>query len=51
MFNIANNFGLRHHNDRQKTGYDTALWLSWMFYLYLATLHVVVRKIDHESPK
>ena len=51
LFNIANNFGIRHHNDRQKTGYDTALWLSWMFYLYLATLHVVVRKIDHESPK
>jgi hypothetical protein len=28
LFNIANNFGIRHHNDKQKTTYDTALWLS-----------------------
>lgn len=47
LFNIANNFGLRHHNDRQKTGYDAALWLSWMFYFYLATIHVVLRKMKH----
>lgn len=45
LFNIANNFGVRHHNDQQKTSYDAALWLSWMFYFYLATIHVVLRKI------
>lgn len=45
LFNIANNFGIRHHNPKQKTGYDAALWLSWMFYFYLATIHVVLRKI------
>lgn len=44
LFNLANNFGIRHHNDQQKTGYDTSLWLSWMFYFYLATIHVVLRK-------
>ena len=49
LFNIANNFGIRHHNDKQKTSYDTALWLSWMFYFYLATLHVVLRKIDSDE--
>jgi hypothetical protein len=49
LFNIANNFGVRHHNDKQKTTYDTALWLSWMFYFYLATIHVVLRKIQHHS--
>lgn len=48
LFNIANNFGIRHHNDRQKTAYDAALWLSWMFYFYLSTIHVVLRKIDHD---
>lgn len=47
LFNLANNFGLRHHNDMQKTGYDAALWLSWMFYFYLATIHVVLRKMKH----
>ena len=42
--NLANNFGIRHHNDQEKTAYDTSLWLSWMFYFYLATIHVVLRK-------
>jgi hypothetical protein len=46
LFNIANNFGIRHHNVKQKVGYDAALWLSWMFYFYLATIHVVLRKIE-----
>jgi len=45
LFNIANNFGLRHHNELQKTDYDASLWLSWMFYFYLATVHVVLRKV------
>ena len=44
LFNLANNFGIRHHNDQQKTGYDASIWLSWMFYFYLATIHVVLRK-------
>ncbi len=51
LFNIANNFGVRHHNDKQKTGYDTNIWLSWMFYFYLATIHVVLRKIGHDERK
>jgi len=45
LFNLANNFGIRHHNTQQKTGYDAQLWLSWMFYFYLATIHVVLRKL------
>lgn len=49
LFNIANNFGVRHYNDKQKTTYDAALWLSWMFYFYLATIHVVLRKIEHDE--
>lgn len=49
LFNIANNFGIRHHNDKQKTGYDAAIWLSWMFYFYLATIHVLLRRIEHET--
>lgn len=45
LFNLANNFGIRHHNEKQKTKYDAALWLSWMFYVNLATLHVLLRKL------
>ena len=51
LFNIANNFGVRHHNDKQRTAYDTSIWLSWMFYFYLATIHVVLRKIEHDGRK
>src|ERR1041385_3916861 len=44
-FNLANNFGVRHHNDMQKVKYDRAIWYSWLFYYYLATIHAVVRLI------
>lgn len=49
LFNIANNFGIRHHNETQKTNYDQALWLSWMFYFYLATIHLVLRKMEYSN--
>lgn len=51
LFNIANNFGVRHHNEKQRTAYDTSIWLSWMFYFYLSTIHVVLRKIDHDATR
>ena len=44
LFNLVNNFGVRHHNNKQKTGYDAELWFNWMFYFFLATIHVVLRK-------
>jgi hypothetical protein len=43
IFNIANNFAIRHHNADQKTEYDKAIWYSWIFYFYLATLHAILR--------
>jgi len=45
LFNLANNFGLRHHNEVQKVKYDRAIWYSWFFYYYLATIHAVLRLI------
>lgn len=48
LFNIANNFALRHHRADQRDDYDDA-WLTWMFYVYLATVHLVLgRVIGHE---
>lgn len=52
LFNIANNFGIRHMNDKQKTDYEQAVWLSWMFYYYLSTIYTVLilmKKIDKEN--
>lgn len=51
LFNIANNFGIRHHNDKQKTNYDKAVWLSWMFYFYLATIHAGLRLMEKQKSK
>lgn len=51
LFNIINNFGIRHHNERQQTDYDKSIWLSWMFYYYLATIHAVLRLIKKEEGK
>jgi hypothetical protein len=49
LFDIANNFGIRHHNSSQKTDYDEAIWYSWIFYFYLATIHAVVRLIERKN--
>ncbi|MEZ4802392.1 MAG: hypothetical protein R2797_06430 [Gelidibacter sp.] len=49
LFNIANNFGIRHHNEQQKSKYDKAIWHSWMFYHYLSTIHALLRLIKKEK--
>jgi hypothetical protein len=43
LFEIANNFGIRHHNPNQKTNYDQTIWYSWIFHFYLATYHAAIR--------
>lgn len=49
LFQIANNFGIRHHNQLQKTDYDEAIWLSWMFYFFLASIHASTRLIEKKE--
>ena len=49
LFHIANNFGIRHHAENQKTDYDQAIWLDWMFYYYLATINATIRGIAKGS--
>jgi hypothetical protein len=43
LFEILNNFGIRHHNKIQKTDYDKSIFYSWMFYYYLASIHALER--------
>ncbi|MDB9437426.1 hypothetical protein PN450_11610 [Dolichospermum lemmermannii CS-548] len=53
LFVIANQFGIRHHNDQQKQDYDKAIWYSWIFYYYLATIHAglrLIKKAESQSP-
>lgn len=49
IFSLANNFGIRHHNQNQKVKYDKAIWYSWMFYYYLATIHASLRLIEKQK--
>jgi hypothetical protein len=49
LFHIANRFVLRHHSRDQRGDYDRATWLSWAFYVYLATIHAVLRIIDRQQ--
>ncbi len=51
LFNIANNFAIRHANQQQKTNYDKGIWLSWMFYFYYATLMACLHLIRREKSK
>jgi hypothetical protein len=43
IFDLANNFAIRHHNPKQETNYDPAIWYAWMFHFYLATYHAAIR--------
>lgn len=49
LFNIANNFSLRHHNPDQVQNYDKDIWYSWIFHFYLATYHAVIRLIKKDD--
>lgn len=49
LFNIANNYDIRHLNEKQKTDYDKSIWYSWMFYFYLSTIHTAVRLIKKQE--
>lgn len=40
LFDIANNFDLRHRNDAQATDYDDE-FLEWIFHWYLATVRLL----------
>lgn len=44
LFNIMNGFDIRHHNKLQQSSYDKELWYEWMFYTFLASLNLLVKK-------
>jgi len=43
LFEIANQFGIRHHNTEQKTDFDKNIWLEWIFYSYLNSINTIVK--------
>lgn len=51
LFNLANNFAIRHYNEEQKTNYNKNIWYSWMFYYYLSTIHALLRILKKVTKK
>ena len=49
LFEIANRFGIRNHNIDQKTDYDKDVFLSWIFYYYLASIHACVHLLKRKG--
>ena len=45
LFNILNNFSIRHNNKMQKSEYDP-IWLAGLFYHFLAMIHVITHLLD-----
>jgi hypothetical protein len=45
LFIIENNFYIRYNRDAQKV-YNDILWLNWIFYPYLSTIHTIIRIIN-----
>lgn len=48
LFNIANNFGIRHHNAQQRTDYDKDIWIPWLFTFCFSTIHAALRRIKKQ---
>jgi hypothetical protein len=49
LFHLANGFAIRHQNRQQRGDYDRLTWLRWAFYVYLATIHAVLRVREREK--
>lgn len=43
LFEIANQFGFRHRNAQQRTGYDREVFTEWVFFSQLAAIRLVAR--------
>ncbi len=48
LFNIANNFQIRHLNEAQKRDYDP-VFLDWVFWLNLATVELTDRLLARQG--
>ncbi|MFC1432730.1 hypothetical protein ACEZDB_18975 [Streptacidiphilus sp. N1-3] len=49
LFQIANQFGIRHQDAKQQTKYDAGLYLDWIFYWYTATIDLTNRIVAGQS--
>ncbi len=48
LFNIANNFWIRHFNKKQKIDYDDEVFYEWIFHSYYNTLKLYLRLVTRD---
>lgn len=41
LFNIANNYWIRHNDPKQVREYDHDVWWDWVFHLYLSSIRLI----------
>jgi hypothetical protein len=46
LFNIMNNFNIRHSDKSQRSEYDHEIWHKWFFYCFLSSIHCVLHLKD-----
>lgn len=51
LFEIANQFGLRHRNAQQRTDYDPDIFYEWIFYSQLAAIRLTARLRVREATR
>lgn len=49
FFEIANKFWIRHNKPDQYKDYDRELWWAWLFYVYLASIALVIRLVERQK--
>ncbi|MGW4817168.1 hypothetical protein ACWEPB_36750 [Kitasatospora cineracea] len=49
LFQIANQFGIRHQDAKQQKEYDAELYLEWIFYWYVATINLTNRIVAAQA--
>lgn len=43
IFQLVNQYGIRHNDLKQKKDYDKPIWYEWMFHYYLSTVHATLK--------
>lgn len=49
IFDIVNNFGIRHNNPRTKDDYSHEIWFDWMMQYYTSVILTYYKLINHQS--
>lgn len=49
LFEIANEYAIRHHNPTQKTDYDNDIWFTWFFHAYVNAIDLAVKLLERKG--